>query len=52
MLQVCLTLIPSFCLPRHVQDVSNLCRQPANENKQFKETKIWISNSFLIRQSF
>ena len=30
---------------------SHFRRQPANENKQLKETKTWISNS-LIRQSF
>ena len=28
------------------------CREPANENKQFKKTKTLISNSYLIRQSF
>ena len=27
-------------------------RETANENKQYLETKTWISNSYLIRQSF
>ena len=27
-------------------------RETAHENKQFKETKTWISNSYLITQSF
>ena len=30
----------------------HLYKETANENKQFKETKIMISNSFFIRKSF
>ena len=31
---------------------SHFCRETANEKKQSKESKTWISNSHLIRQSF
>ena len=30
---------------------SRFCRETTNENKQFKETKTWISNFYLIRKS-
>jgi len=31
---------------------SSFCREPANENKQSKETKTCKPKSYLIRQSF
>ena len=33
------------------KEKSYICRETANENKQFKQTKKWISNLYLIRQS-
>ena len=34
------------------ESVCQFHKEAANDNKQFKETKIWISNSNLIRQRF
>jgi len=42
-----------FSIASHKQEMRNPSRrETAIENKQFKETKTLISNSYLIRQSF
>ena len=45
----CLFLQVSQLLLISMKCASHFCRQTANENKQFKETKTWISKSWLIR---
>ena len=43
----------SFSIDSHKPGIRKLffCRETANENQQFKETKTLISNSYLIRQT-
>ena len=47
---LCLILIvsPLFLISKKW----DFCRETVNENKQFKITKLWISNSYLTRQGF
>ena len=40
-----------YCTERKRYE-KNFHKEIAIENNQFKETKTWISNSYLIRQSF
>ena len=43
-----------FSISSYKQEIfaSHFRRKTSNENKQFKEKKPWISNLYLIRQSF
>ena len=49
-LEKCLFLIIYSLLLISKECSSHFCRETVNENKQFKETRTWISNSYLIRQ--
>ena len=51
-LEKSLILIIYSFLPIGKKWASHFCRGTTKENKQFKETKTWISKSYLIRQSF
>ena len=51
-LEKCLFLKVSSLLLIDKKFASQFRRETAIENEQFKETKTWISNSYLIRQSF
>ena len=48
--RICLLLWVSPLLLINMKCASDLCRETANENKQVKEAKTWISNSYLIEK--